>query len=140
MSKTLPCVLMRPGSSLNSKVAIVSRSSEPHCDPDYVFAQVGIDQCSVDLRPNCNTLSDVLPYVIDQSLIEAGEGTTSARIFDVNTRSRHRGDGVHPGRRLPSKTITMVVHARPSNFARRWRAGELAKWKRVVQQAKLKAE
>ena len=48
------------GSTLNSKVAIVSRSAEPGCDVDYLFAQVGVGQRSVDLRPNCgNMLSGV---------------------------------------------------------------------------------
>src|SRR3954469_9645131 len=36
------------GSTLTSKVAIVSRSREPGCDVDYLFAQVGVGQRSVD--------------------------------------------------------------------------------------------
>ena len=48
------------GSTLTSKVAIVSRSTEPGCDVDYLFAQVGVGQQSVDTRPNCgNMLSGV---------------------------------------------------------------------------------
>jgi 2-methylaconitate cis-trans-isomerase PrpF len=44
------------GSTLNSKVAIVSRSAEPGCDLDYLFAQVGVGQRSVDTRPNCGNM------------------------------------------------------------------------------------
>jgi len=77
------------GSTLNSKVAIVSRSTQAGCDLDYLFAQVGVGQRSVDTRPNCgNMLSGVLPFAIEQGLIEAIDGTTTARVFNVNTGSR----------------------------------------------------
>jgi 2-methylaconitate cis-trans-isomerase PrpF/tripartite-type tricarboxylate transporter receptor subunit TctC len=77
------------GSSLNSKVAIVSRSSQPDCDLDYLFAQVGVGHQSVDTRPNCgNMLSGVVPFAIDQGLIPAQMGSTTVRVFNVNTASR----------------------------------------------------
>jgi 2-methylaconitate cis-trans-isomerase PrpF/tripartite-type tricarboxylate transporter receptor subunit TctC len=77
------------GSTLNSKVAIVSRSAQAGCDIDYLFAQVGVGERSVDTRPNCgNMLSGVLPFAIEQGLIEASEGTTTARVFNINTGSR----------------------------------------------------
>lgn len=89
------------GSTLNSKVAIVSRSTRPDCDLDYLFAQVGVGQRSVDTRPNCgNMLSGVLPFALDQGLIEATEGTTTARIFNVNTGSRIEVTVQTPGRRI----------------------------------------
>ena len=44
------------GSTLTSKVAIVSPSSRPDCDVDYLFAQVGVGQRSVDTRPNCGNM------------------------------------------------------------------------------------
>src|SRR3990167_3809459 len=77
------------GSTLNSKVAIVSRSTQADCDLDYLFAQVGVGQCSVDTRPNCgNMLAGVVPFALEQGLIEATEGTTTVRVFNLNTRSR----------------------------------------------------
>ncbi len=77
------------GSTLNSKVAIVSRSSQPDCDLDYLFAQVGVGHQSVDTRPNCgNMLSGVAPFAIEQGLIPAQDGVTTARIYNVNTGSR----------------------------------------------------
>jgi 2-methylaconitate cis-trans-isomerase PrpF/tripartite-type tricarboxylate transporter receptor subunit TctC len=77
------------GSTLTSKVAIVSRSQEPGCQVDYLFAQVGVGQRSVDTRPNCgNMLSGVGPFAIEQGLVEAQDGTTTVRVFNVNTRSR----------------------------------------------------
>lgn len=77
------------GSTLTSKVAIVSKSAEPGCDVDYLFAQVGVGQKSVDTRPNCgNMLSGVAPFAIEQGLVEAKQGETTVRVFNVNTRSR----------------------------------------------------
>lgn len=77
------------GSTLNSKVAIVSRSSQPDCDLDYLFAQVGVGHQSVDTRPNCgNMLSGVAPFALDQGLLPAQDGTTTVRIFNVNTGSK----------------------------------------------------
>jgi 2-methylaconitate cis-trans-isomerase PrpF/tripartite-type tricarboxylate transporter receptor subunit TctC len=77
------------GSTLNSKVAIVSKSTQPDCDLDYLFAQVGVGHQSVDTRPNCgNMLSGVAPFAIDQGLIPAQDGTTTVRVFNVNTNSR----------------------------------------------------
>ncbi|MDB5859555.1 MAG: methylitaconate delta2-delta3-isomerase [Ramlibacter sp.] len=77
------------GSTLNSKVAIVSRSTQPGCDLDYLFAQVGVGHHSVDTRPNCgNMLSGVAPFAIEQGLIPARDGTTSVRVYNVNTGSR----------------------------------------------------
>ncbi|MBL8334408.1 MAG: 4-oxalomesaconate tautomerase, partial [Rubrivivax sp.] len=77
------------GSTLTSKVAIVSRSQHDGCDIDYLFAQVGVGQRSVDTRPNCgNMLSGVGPFAIEQGLVPAAEGETTVRVFNVNTGSR----------------------------------------------------
>lgn len=77
------------GSTLNSKVAIVSLSSQAGCDLDYLFAQVGVGHQSVDTRPNCgNMLSGVVPFAIEQGLIPAQNGQTTARVFNVNTGAK----------------------------------------------------
>ena len=89
------------GSTLTSKVAIVSRSLEPGCDVDYLFAQVGVGQQSVDTRPNCgNMLSGVAPFAIEQGLVAACEGETTVRVFNVNTRSRIDVTVQTPGARV----------------------------------------
>ncbi len=89
------------GSTLTSKVAIVSRSTQPGCDVDYLFAQVGVGNKSVDTRPNCgNMLSGVGPFAIEQGLVAACEGTTRVRVFNVNTRSRIELTVCTPGGRV----------------------------------------
>jgi 2-methylaconitate cis-trans-isomerase PrpF/tripartite-type tricarboxylate transporter receptor subunit TctC len=77
------------GSTLSCKVAIVSKSTQPDCDVDYLFAQVGVGDKSVDTRPNCgNMLSGVGPFAIEQGLVAARDGVTTLRVYNVNTRSR----------------------------------------------------
>jgi 4-oxalomesaconate tautomerase len=71
---------------LTSKVAIVSRSAEPGCDIDFLFAQVGVDKPMVDTTPNCgNILSGVAPFAIERGLVAAGDGMTTVRVRTVNT-------------------------------------------------------
>jgi len=73
---------------LTSKVAIVSRSTRPDADVDYLFAQVSVEQPVVDTAPNCgNMLSAVGPFALEAGLIPASDGTTSVRIFNRNTGS-----------------------------------------------------
>lgn len=97
------------GSTLTSKVAIVSRSAEPGCDVDYLFAQVGVGQRSVDTRPNCgNMLSGVGPFAIEQGLVAAAEGTTVVRVFNVNTRSRIEVTVQTPGRRVRYDGVSRI--------------------------------
>jgi 2-methylaconitate cis-trans-isomerase PrpF/tripartite-type tricarboxylate transporter receptor subunit TctC len=77
------------GSTLTSKVAIVSRSNRPGCDVDYLFAQVGVGRRSVDTSPNCgNMLAGVGPFAIEQGLVPAADGTTTVRVHNVNTGAR----------------------------------------------------
>ncbi len=77
------------GTSLTSKVAIVSPSSRSDCDVDYLFAQVGVGDHTVDTRPNCgNMLSGVGPFAIEQGLIGAADGETVVRVHNVNTGAR----------------------------------------------------
>jgi 2-methylaconitate cis-trans-isomerase PrpF len=78
---------MGGGTTLTSKVAIVSRAARDDCDVDYLFAQVGPD--GVDTKPNCgNMLAGVGPFAIEQGLVPATEGSTTVRVYNVNTGAR----------------------------------------------------
>ena len=77
------------GTTLTSKVAIVSGSSRPDCDVDYLFAQVSVDAQTVDTRPNCgNMLAGVAPFAIEQGLVTPVVGATVVRVHNVNTGAR----------------------------------------------------
>lgn len=76
------------GNTLTSKVAIVSASTRPGCDIDYLFGQVSIDRALVDYRPNCgNMLSAAVPFAIEQGMVVAQDGSTQVRVYNVNTAS-----------------------------------------------------
>ncbi|MGO4263885.1 PrpF domain-containing protein, partial [Lysobacter sp. TAB13] len=71
---------------LTSKVAIVSRSNEPDCDVDFLFAQVGIETASVDTTPNCgNILAGIGPFALARGLVRAEGASTTVRVRTLNT-------------------------------------------------------
>lgn len=71
---------------LTSKVAIVSLSSEPGCDLDFLFAQVGIETGSVDTTPNCgNILAGIGPFALARGLVKASGARTTVRVRTLNT-------------------------------------------------------
>ncbi len=71
---------------LTSKVAVVSVSSDPRADVDYLFLQVAVDRPEVSDRQNCgNLLAGVGPFAVERGLVPAGEERTSVRIRMVNT-------------------------------------------------------
>jgi len=74
------------GDPLTSKVAIVSASSRPGMDVDYLFAQVSVERPSVDVTPNCgNMLAGVGPFAIDRGLVRARDPITDVTICMVNS-------------------------------------------------------
>lgn len=71
---------------LTSKVAIVSRSTAPGVDIDFLFAQVGVDKPMVDTTPNCgNILAGVAPFALERGLIPARHPETRVTVRTVNT-------------------------------------------------------
>jgi 4-oxalomesaconate tautomerase len=71
---------------LMSKVAIVSRSTSPDADVDYLFVQVVVGEGRVDTTPNCgNMLAGVGPFAIESGLVEARDGQTAVRVRMLNS-------------------------------------------------------
>lgn len=74
--------------TVTSKVAIVSKSTHPEADIDYLFAQVSIDNALVDTSPTCgNMLSGIGPFALEEGLFPAQDGETRLMIRNVNTES-----------------------------------------------------
>jgi 4-oxalomesaconate tautomerase len=74
------------GDPLTSKVAILSPSTRPDADVDYLFLQVFVDQPLVsDAQPCGNILAAVGPAAIERGLIPAQDGETPVRIHMLNT-------------------------------------------------------
>jgi 4-oxalomesaconate tautomerase len=77
------------GSSLSSKVAIISPSNTEGIDLDYYFIQVMVGKGTVSTTQTCgNILAGVLPFAIESGMIEAMHPTTKAIINIVNTGGR----------------------------------------------------
>ena len=77
------------GTSLTSKVAIVSKSTRSDCEVDYLFAQLSVSDQTVDTKPNCgNMLAGVAPFAIEQGLIAIQGETTTVKVHNVNTGAR----------------------------------------------------
>jgi 2-methylaconitate cis-trans-isomerase PrpF len=71
---------------LTSKLAIISPSTRPDCDIDYLFGQVNMVEPMIDYVGNCGNISSAVgPFVIDEGLVEAIEPVTTVRIHQVNT-------------------------------------------------------
>lgn len=73
---------------LTSKVALISRSTRPDADVDYLFLQVAVDKAEVSDSQNCgNILAGVGPFAIEHRLVAIAGETTPVRIHMVNTAS-----------------------------------------------------
>jgi 4-oxalomesaconate tautomerase len=72
---------------LTSKVGIISNSSRPGIDVDYLFAQVFVDKALVSTAQNCgNILAGVGPFAIEQGLVPGRDGETRVAIYMVNSK------------------------------------------------------
>jgi 2-methylaconitate isomerase len=80
---------MGAATSSTSKTVILSKSSRPDHDVDYLFGQVSIDQPSVDWSGNCGNLSAAVgPYAVSNGLVDASRipknGVVVVRIWQAN--------------------------------------------------------
>ena len=79
---------MGGATSSTSKTVIVSKSSKPDHDVDYLFGQVSIDKPFVDWSGNCGNLSAAVgPFAISNGLIDAAriprDGVCTVRIWQT---------------------------------------------------------
>ncbi len=80
---------MGGATSSTSKTVILSKSSKPDHDVDYLFGQVSIDQAFVVWSGNCGNLSAAVgPFAISNGLIDASRipqnGVAVVRIWQAN--------------------------------------------------------
>jgi probable AcnD-accessory protein PrpF len=80
---------MGAATSSTSKTVILSKSSRPDHDIDYLFGQVSIDAPFVDWSGNCGNLSAAVgPFSIANGLVDASRvprnGVAVVRIWQVN--------------------------------------------------------
>jgi len=80
---------MGGATSSTSKTVIVSASTRPGHDVDYLFGQVSIDSAFVDWSGNCGNLSAAVgPFAISNGLVDASriprDGMATVRIWQAN--------------------------------------------------------
>ena len=76
------------GTSLTTKVAIISPAQVGPAEIDYLFGQVVAAESRIDYAPTCgNILAGVGPFAIEHGLVPARDGQTEVRIRMVNTDS-----------------------------------------------------
>jgi probable AcnD-accessory protein PrpF len=80
---------MGGASSSTSKGVIVSASTRPDHDVDYLYGQVSIDSAFVDWSGNCGNLSTAVgPFAIANGLVDPArvprDGTCTVRIWQAN--------------------------------------------------------
>lgn len=77
------------GNAVTTKVAMLSKSDDDWADVDYLFAQVSVEDRTVDFKPTCgNILSGVGPAAIEMGLMAATDDETTVNIRAVNTGAR----------------------------------------------------
>ena len=80
---------MGAATSSTSKTVILSKSSRPDHDIDYLFGQVSIDKPFVDWSGNCGNLTAAVgPFCITNGLVDPARvpqnGTATVRIWQAN--------------------------------------------------------
>ncbi len=80
---------MGGATSSTSKAVIISKSSQPGHDVDYLYGQVSIDQAFVDWSGNCGNLSTAVgPFAIANGMIDSARlpqhGMAVIRIWQAN--------------------------------------------------------
>ncbi len=82
---------MGAATSSTSKTVIVSKSTQPGHDVDYLFGQVAIDKAFVDWSGNCGNLSAAVgPFAIAGGLVEKAKipqnGLCTVKIWQANIK------------------------------------------------------
>ena len=77
---------MGAATSSTSKVVVLSKSTRPGCDVDYLFGQVAIDRPFIDWSGNCGNLTAAVgPFAISEGLVAAPrDGVAVVRIWQAN--------------------------------------------------------
>ncbi len=80
---------MGAATSSTSKTVILSKSTRPDHDIDYLFGQVSIDKPFIDWSGNCGNLSSAVgPFAISNGLIDASRipqnGIATVRVWQAN--------------------------------------------------------
>ncbi|WP_370937124.1 PrpF domain-containing protein [Amycolatopsis sp. cg13] len=95
--------------STTSKAAVVSRSTAPGADVDYLFGQVGVAERVVEWGSNCgNCATAVGLYAVQEGLVAVEGEVTTVRLRNLNTGAVLQTAVATPGGRAPRIGDTLV--------------------------------
>jgi 4-oxalomesaconate tautomerase len=98
-------------------VAVVSASSDPEADVDYLFLQVAVERPEVTDRQNCgNLLAGVGPFAVERGLVAPRDGETAVRVRMLNTGGLATATFPTPGGRV-AYTGTAEISGVPGTAA-----------------------
>ncbi|MFC7962318.1 PrpF domain-containing protein [Rhodococcoides kroppenstedtii] len=97
------------GSSTTSKAAIVRRSSVPGIDVDYLFAQVAVEEATVEWGSDCGNCATAIGlYAVQSGLVAVDDTTTVVRMRNRNTGAVLQAEIPTPGGHVPSEGTAAV--------------------------------
>ncbi|MEX5305150.1 PrpF domain-containing protein [Kocuria sp. CPCC 205258] len=90
------------GTSTTSKAVILERSERDGIDVDFTFAQVGIEEATVDWGSNCGNCSTTAGlFAVEHGWVPLGEPATRVTTYNTNTGQVIVQRVATPGGRLP---------------------------------------
>ncbi|MCX6497279.1 MAG: hypothetical protein NTU93_00580 [Arthrobacter sp.] len=97
------------GTSTTSKAAVVWATSGADADLDYLFAQVGIGDRTVELGSNCgNCATAIALFAVQTGIVPATDGLTRVRMRNLNTGAVLSGTVPTPGGTVPKSGLARV--------------------------------
>jgi 2-methylaconitate cis-trans-isomerase PrpF len=101
------------GTSTTSKAAVVRATPDGPADLDYLFAQVGIGNPTVELGSNCgNCATAIALYAVQSGIVTPQSGSTRVRMRNLNTGAVLSGTVATPGGRIPASGLASVPGSR----------------------------
>ncbi|MDO4898046.1 MAG: PrpF domain-containing protein [Rothia sp. (in: high G+C Gram-positive bacteria)] len=97
------------GTSTTSKAAVISQCDTGEADINYLFAQVGIGEETVEYTSNCgNCSSAVALFALDQRLVEPTGDLTTVRMKNENTNAIVTAVVETPGGTVPRRGTVLT--------------------------------
>ncbi len=97
------------GTSTTSKAAVIRATPEGPADLDYLFAQVGIGDPTVELGSNCgNCATAIALYAVQSGVVPPRAGTTRVSMRNLNTGAVLSGTIATPGGHIPTSGMAKV--------------------------------
>ena len=81
---------MGAATSSTSKAVLISKSTQPDCDVDYLFGGMAVDKPAIDWSGNCGNLTAAVgPFAISTGLVDAPpDGWATVRIWQANINKK----------------------------------------------------